>query len=60
MKFDAIISIVGKRLLEHPNATCSYSGGSDSDILIDVVERARHMFELTPVHYAFYNTGLEM
>lgn len=59
-KFMAIQSIVGKRLIEHPNAICSYSGGADSDILIDVIERARKMFELPPVKYVFFNTGLEM
>lgn len=59
-KFQAIQSIVAKRLTEHPNAICSYSGGSDSDILIDVVERARKLFMLNPVKYVFFNTGLEM
>lgn len=59
-KFQAIQSIVGKRLLEHPSAICSYSGGADSDILIDVIERARKLFELPPVKYVFFNTGLEM
>ena len=59
-KFQAIQSIVAKRLTEHPNAICSYSGGSDSDILIDVVERARKLFMLKPVKYVFFNTGLEM
>lgn len=59
-KFMAIQAIVGKRLLEHPKAICSYSGGSDSDILIDVVERAREEFHLPPVKYVFFNTGLEM
>lgn len=59
-KFQAIQSIVAKRLTEHPNAICSYSGGSDSDILIDVVERARKLFTLKPVKYVFFNTGLEM
>lgn len=59
-KFQAIQSIVGKRLVEHPNAICSYSGGADSDILIDVIERARNLFELPPVKYVFFNTGLEM
>ena len=38
-KFQAIESIIAKRLREHPNAICSYSGGSDSDIMIDVIER---------------------
>lgn len=31
-KFEAIKSIVARRLYEHPNAICSYSGGSDSDM----------------------------
>lgn len=59
-KFQAIESIIAKRLVEHPRATCSYSGGSDSDILLDLIERVRKMFELPPVDYAFFNTGLEM
>ena len=32
-KFEAIKSIIARRLVEHPNAICSYSGGSDSDIM---------------------------
>lgn len=59
-KFMAIQSIVGKRLIEHPKAICSYSGGSDSDIMIDVIERARDLFRLPPIKYVFFNTGLEM
>lgn len=59
-KFDAIMSIIAKRLTEHPNAICSYSGGSDSDIMIDLIERTREVFNLPPVKYAFFNTGLEM
>ena len=59
-KFQAIQSIIVKRLKEHPNAICSYSGGSDSDIVIDLIERTRQTFNLPPVHYAFFNTGLEM
>lgn len=59
-KFQAIQTIVAKRLMEHPNAVCSYSGGSDSDILIDVIEQARKAFSLQPVQYVFFNTGLEM
>ena len=59
-KFVAIQSIVAKRLKEHPNAICSYSGGADSDILIDVIERTRQVFDLPPIKYAFFNTGLEM
>lgn len=59
-KFLAIQSIIARRLKEHPNAICSYSGGADSDILLDLIERTREMFQLPPVKYAFFNTGLEM
>lgn len=59
-KFQAIESIIGKRLREHPKAICSYSGGADSDILIDIIERTRAIFDLPPVKYVFFNTGLEM
>lgn len=59
-KFQAIQSIVAKRLREHPNAICSYSGGADSDIMIDIIERTRTIFHLPPVKYVFFNTGLEM
>lgn len=59
-KFMAIESIIAKRLIEHPKACLSYSGGSDSDILIDVVERVRKSYGLPEIKYLFFNTGLEM
>lgn len=66
-KFSAIQGIIITHLTRHPNAICSYSGGSDSDILIDLIERTRQMFNnavgheaLKPVKYVFFNTGLEM
>lgn len=59
-KFQAILGIIGTRLRQHPNAICSYSGGSDSDIMLDLIETARKFFGLPPVHYCFFNTGLEM
>lgn len=59
-KFQAIRSIVERRLVEHPNAICSYSGGADSDIMIDIMEKARTGLGLPPIRYAFFNTGLEM
>ena len=59
-KFEAIKSIVAKRLIEHPNAICSYSGGSDSDIMLHLIETVRKTFCLAPVQYCFFNTGLEM
>ena len=59
-KFEAIKSIIAKRLIEHPNAICSYSGGADSDIMIDLIEQTRAVFSLPPIKYVFFNTGLEM
>ena len=59
-KFQAIQSIIAKHLKEHPHAICSYSGGADSDIMIDLIERTRDLFGLPPVRYVFFNTGLEM
>lgn len=60
-KFDAILGIIMTRLRQHPNAICAYSGGADSDILIDLIERARKIVTSLPkVDYVFFNTGLEM
>ena len=59
-KFEAIKSIIAKRLVEHPKAICSYSGGSDSDIMLHLIETVRRCFDLPPVEYCFFNTGLEM
>lgn len=59
-KFQAIQGIVARRLKEHPKAICSYSGGADSDILIDLIEQTRTIFRLPPVKYVFFNMGLEM
>lgn len=60
-KFQAIMGIIATRLGQHRKAICSYSGGSDSDILIDLIERTRDWFpSLPPVKYVFFNTGLEM
>lgn len=60
-KFQAIEGIIARRLSEYPNAICSYSGGADSDILLDLIEGVRKMIpSLKPVKYVFFNTGLEM
>lgn len=59
-KFEAIKGIIARRLKEHPHAVCSYSGGSDSDIMVDLIERTREIFQLPAVKYVFFNTGLEM
>lgn len=63
LKFLAIESIIALRLRQHPKAICSYSGGSDSDILIDLIERVcrKNLYPpVPPVKYVFFNTGLEM
>ena len=52
-KFEAIKSIIARRLVEHPNAICSYSGGSDSDIMIHIVEQVRKLYSLPPIQYVF-------
>ena len=60
-KFQAIQGIIMTRLRQHPKAICSYSGGADSDILIDLIETARKIVPSLPqVDYVFFNTGLEM
>lgn len=59
-KFETIKAIIAKGLYQHPNAICSYSGGSDSDIMIDLIETVRKIYDFPPVRYCFFNTGLEM
>ncbi len=61
-KFEAIKAIVARKLADHPNAICSYSGGSDSDIMLHLIEMVRKAsdYRLPPVQYCFFNTGLEM
>lgn len=60
-KFQAILGIIMTRLRQHQKAICSYSGGADSDILIDLIETARKIAPSLPeVKYVFFNTGLEM
>lgn len=60
-KFQAIMGIIMTRLRQHPKAICSYSGGADSDILIDLIEQCRKIAPSLPkVKYVFFNTGLEM
>ena len=60
-KFQVITGIIMTHLRQHPKAICSYSGGADSDIMIDLIETARKIVpSLPPVKYVFFNTGLEM
>ena len=41
----------------YPKIMVSISGGSDSDIMLDMIERIG--YPLSEVHYVFFNTGLE-
>lgn len=60
-KFQAIQGICMRHLRAHPKCICSYSGGADSDILIDLLETTRKIMpSLPPIQYVFFNTGLEM
>jgi 3'-phosphoadenosine 5'-phosphosulfate sulfotransferase (PAPS reductase)/FAD synthetase len=59
-KFNAIKGIIGTKLWQYPNAICSYSGGSDSDIMLHLIESVRKTLDLPPISYCFFNTGLEM
>lgn len=45
------------KLTHYRNPACSISGGSDSDIMMDIIERVRGD---RPVTYVFFDTGIEM
>jgi 3'-phosphoadenosine 5'-phosphosulfate sulfotransferase (PAPS reductase)/FAD synthetase len=49
--------VAHSKLRDEPNPACAISGGSDSDIMIDIIERIRP--PARPVKYVFYDTGLE-
>lgn len=51
LKADNVLS----RPIYH-NIMCSISGGSDSDIMIDMIEKIKPKGK---VHYVFFDTGLE-
>ena len=46
-----------REISTHDNIACSVSGGSDSDIMIDIISR---FDENKKVHYVFFDTGIEM
>lgn len=43
-------------LNSYKNPVCSVSGGSDSDVMLDLLERVRNGRKIT---YVFFNTGIE-
>lgn len=47
-KFAAIQSMIAKRLIQYPNAICSYSGGSDSDIMLHLIETVQQNVQSPP------------
>ena len=50
-----------KSVLEtHNNCLVAISGGSDSDIMLDLIERTRTKYDLTiKITYVFFDTGIE-
>lgn len=46
------------RLKDYDNIVCSISGGSDSDIILDLLERVNKDIK-SNITYVFFNTGLE-
>lgn len=54
-KFNAIMSIIARRLKEHPKAICSYSGGADSDYFRDGVAYCKQadLEKATPTLFDF-------
>ena len=52
---DLTKQVLGDARRENKNVCCSVSGGADSDILIDLCERAEPHF----VSYVFFDTGIE-
>lgn len=49
------IQVMHNRLSQYERPICSVSGGSDSDIMIDLIEQVKPHF----VTYAFFDTGVE-
>lgn len=52
---DSIV-ITHAKLQQYNNILCSVSGGSDSDILVDLCQKFDDSSKIT---YAFFDTGLE-
>ena len=54
-----------KHLAEHKNVMISYSGGADSDIVLDFIVRTMEdkswadLLKNTKINYVFYDTGIE-
>lgn len=47
----------GQAFTLYPKIMVAVSGGADSDLVVDMIERIG--YPLSKVHYVFYNTGLE-
>ena len=58
VRIEVTLLKVKKVLSEHRRIAISVSGGSDSDIIIDIIELIRPMLNCD-VRYAFFDTGLE-
>ena len=51
--------VTRNKLKEHRRIAISYSGGSDSDIVADMIELVKPPNEDGEIRYIFFNTGLE-
>ena len=51
--------VTRNKLREHKRIVCSYSGGSDSDIMADLIELVKPPDDCGEIRYIFFDTGLE-
>lgn len=53
------LMVTRNKLSEHRRIAVSYSGGSDSDIMLDLIELVKPKDICGEIKYTFFNTGLE-
>ena len=53
------LMVTRNKLREYQRITCSYSGGSDSDIMLDMIELVKPLDDCGEIRYTFFDTGLE-
>ena len=53
------LMVTRNKLREHRRISISYSGGSDSDIMLDIIELVKPDEDCGEIRYTFFDTGLE-
>ena len=53
------LMVTRNKLQEYSRIACSYSGGSDSDIMLDMIELVKPYEDCGEIRYTFFDTGLE-